>query len=77
MGYAVAKAAMLRGAQVTLVSGPVSIPAPSFVDVVPVVSAQDMYEAVMARAKEQDMFVMTAAVADYRPAQVADEIVKK
>ncbi|MBQ1931168.1 MAG: bifunctional phosphopantothenoylcysteine decarboxylase/phosphopantothenate--cysteine ligase CoaBC, partial [Lachnospiraceae bacterium] len=77
MGYAVAKAAMLRGAQVTLVSGPVSIPAPSFVDVVPVVSAQDMYEAVMDRAKEQDMFVMTAAVADYRPAQVADEKVKK
>ena len=77
MGYAVAKAAMLRGAEVTLVSGPVSIPAPPFVDVVPVVSAQDMYEAVMARAKEQDMFVMTAAVADYRPAQVADEKVKK
>ncbi len=77
MGYAVAKAAMLRGAQVTLVSGPVSIPAPPFVEVVPVVSAQDMYEAVMARAQEQDMFVMTAAVADYRPAQVADEKVKK
>ena len=77
MGYAVAKAAMLRGAEVTLVSGPVSILAPPFVDVVPVVSAQDMYEAVMARAKEQDMFVMTAAVADYRPAQVADEKVKK
>ena len=77
MGYAVARAAMLRGADVTLVSGPVAIPAPSFVKVVPVVSAQDMYEAVTARAAEQDMLVMTAAVADYRPAQVADEKVKK
>lgn len=77
MGYAVARAAMLRGAQVTLVSGPVSIPAPSFVKVVSTVSAQDMYEAVISRAEEQDMFVMTAAVADYRPAHVADEKVKK
>ena len=77
MGYAVARAAMLRGAQVTLVSGPVSIPAPSFVEVVSTVSAQDMYEAVISRAEEQDMFVMTAAVADYRPAHVADEKVKK
>ena len=77
MGYAVARAAMLRGAQVTLVSGPVSIPAPSFVEVVPVVSAQDMYEAVTARAAEQDMLIMTAAVADYRPAEVATEKVKK
>ena len=77
MGYAVAKAAMLRGAQVTLVSGPVSIQAPSFVEVVPVVSAQDMYEAVTSRVAEQDMLVMTAAVADYRPAEVATEKVKK
>lgn len=77
MGYAVAAAAMRRGAQVTLVSGPVSISAPPFVEVVPVVSAQDMYEAVMSHAGEQDFIIKTAAVADYRPADTAPEKMKK
>jgi len=77
MGYAVAAAAMRRGAQVTLVTGPVSIAPPPFVETVPVVSAQEMYEAVTARASEQDIIVMTAAVADYRPAKVAAEKIKK
>ena len=77
MGYAVAKAAMLRGASVTLVSGPVSIDPPRFVEVVKVVSAQDMYEAVMGRAGEQDIIVKAAAVADYRPIETADEKIKK
>lgn len=77
MGYAIARAAMRRGAQVTLVSGPVSLQAPPFVEVIPVESAEEMYEAVMARAGEQDMIVKTAAVADYRPATVAEEKIKK
>lgn len=77
MGYAIAKMAMLRGAEVTLVSGPVSIEPPRFVEVVPVVSAEEMYEAVISRAPEQDMIIKAAAVADYRPAEVADEKIKK
>lgn len=77
MGYAIAENAMLRGADVTLVSGPCSIDPPKFVHVIDVVSAQDMYEAVTARAKEQDILIMTAAVADYRPAAVSDEKIKK
>ncbi len=77
MGYALARAAMLRGAKVTLVSGEVALEAPLFVHTVPVVSAQDMYEAVMERASEQDVFIMAAAVADYTPATVAEEKRKK
>ena len=77
MGYALAKAAMLRGAQVTLVSGQTSLEPPLFVDVVPVVSAQDMYEAVESRFDETDILVMAAAVADYRPKEYIDQKIKK
>ncbi len=77
MGYAIAKNAMLRGAQVTLVSGPCSIEPPKFVDVIPVVSAQDMYEAVTAHAEGKDIVILTAAVADYRPVEIATEKIKK
>lgn len=77
MGYAIAKAAMLRGAQVTLVSGPTALEAPRFVEVVPVKSAADMFEAVTARARQQDIIIKSAAVADYTPAHVADEKIKK
>lgn len=77
MGYAVAKMAMCRGAEVTLVSGPTSLAAPMFVDTVPVVTAEEMYDAVMERAGEQDIIVKAAAVADYRPAAVAAEKMKK
>lgn len=77
MGYAVAKMAMCRGAEVTLVSGPTSLAAPMFVDTVPVVTAEEMYDAVMERAAEQDIIVKAAAVADYRPAAVAAEKMKK
>jgi phosphopantothenoylcysteine decarboxylase/phosphopantothenate--cysteine ligase len=77
MGYALAKNAMLRGASVTLVSGPVSITPPMFVDVVPVVSARDMYEAVVSRSADQDIIIKAAAVADYRPKYVSDDKVKK
>ncbi len=77
MGYAVAREAMLRGADVTLVTGPCAIEAPLFVDVVPVVSAQEMYEAVDARREEADIILMAAAVADYRPVEVSEEKIKK
>jgi len=77
MGYAIAKAAMLRGASVTLVSGPVSITPPKFVDVIPVTSAADMFEAVTSRADAQDIIIKAAAVADYTPASVCDEKMKK
>lgn len=77
MGYAVARAAMYRGAQVTLISGPTALKEPPFVETVPVESAADMYEAVMERAPEQDFIIKTAAVADYRPAQAASEKIKK
>ena len=77
MGYAVARMAMLRGAEVTLVSGPTSLEPPIFVKTVPVVSAKDMFEAVTAIAGEQDIIIKAAAVADYRPATVSDEKVKK
>lgn len=77
MGYAIARAAMLRGAEVTLVSGKVAIQPPAGVKVVPVVSAADMAQAVKTVAKEQDIIVKAAAVADYRPAQTADEKMKK
>ncbi len=77
MGYAVAKAAMLRGAEVTLVSGPTALEKPPFVEVVPVTSAADMFDAVSARAAEQDIIVKAAAVADYTPLTTADQKLKK
>lgn len=77
MGYAIAKICMLRGADVTLVSGPTNLAPPPFVTVVPVVSAQDMFEAVTSRAEEQDLIIKAAAVADYRPAVTSDEKIKK
>lgn len=77
MGYAIAKMAMLRGAEVTLVSGPVAIEPPLFVDTIAVESAQEMYEAVTAHAKEADIIIKSAAVADYAPAQVSPEKIKK
>lgn len=77
MGYAVARAAMLRGAEVTLIHGPTALPAVPFVEDVPIVSAQDMYDAVTARFAATDVLVMAAAVADYRPTAVADEKIKK
>ena len=77
MGYALARMAMLRGAEVTLVSGPVSIAPPPFVRLVPIVSAQDMFEAVIAHAPQSDFIFMAAAVADYTPAQYADDKIKK
>lgn len=77
MGYAIAKAAMLRGAQVTLVSAPVNLTPPLLVDIVPVVSAQDMYEAVESRFDDADILIMAAAVADYRPMEFVDHKIKK
>lgn len=77
MGYALAKACMLRGAEVTLVTGPTSQEKPPFVEVVHVVSAREMFEAVTERAPEQDIIVKVAAVADYRPASVSREKMKK
>ena len=74
MGYAIA---MLRGADVTLVSGCTAIEPPMFVNLVPVVTAKDMYEAVTSISNEQDIIIKAAAVADYRPANVSDEKVKK
>ena len=76
MGYALAKAAMYRGADVTLVTGPTSIKKPDFVKVVEINSAAELYRAVCERAPEQDIIIKAAAVADYRPAVVADEKVK-
>ena len=77
MGYAMAKAAMLRGADVTLVTGPVAIEPPMFVNVVKVVSAADMAREVKALAIEQDIIIKSAAVADFTPATVADQKIKK
>ena len=77
MGYAVAKAAAMRGAKVTLVSGPVNLDPPPFVEVVDVVTAEDMFQAVTSRASKQDVIIKAAAVADYRPSVVASEKVKK
>lgn len=77
MGYAIAKMAMLRGAEVTLVSGPTVIEPPLFVKVIPVTSARDMFEAVTGLSHEQDIIIKAAAVADYRPKQVSEDKVKK
>lgn len=77
MGYALARNAMLRGAEVTLISGPVAIPAPPFVRLVKVTSAQEMFAAVKERATDQDIIIKAAAVADYRPTDAADQKMKK
>ena len=77
MGYALAECCMRRGAEVTLVSGPVAIQPPMFVDVVPVTSAEDMAREVKTRADSQDIIIKAAAVADYRPVNPADEKIKK
>ena len=77
MGYAIARMAMLRGADVTLITGPTSIAPPPFVTVVPVVSAQDMFEAVAAHSPSCDWIIKAAAVADYTPADYSDDKVKK
>ena len=77
MGYAIARAAMRRGAQVTLVSGVTAIEPPPFVKTIPVVSAEDMFEAVKAVSGEQDVIIKAAAVADYRPVVVAQNKIKK
>lgn len=77
MGYSVAKAAMLRGADVTLVSGRTAIEPPMFVKVVPIVTAKEMFDAVTSVSDEQDIIIKAAAVADYRPAVVSSEKVKK
>lgn len=77
MGYSIAKICALRGAEVTLVTGQTALEPPLFVDVVPVVSARDMYEAVVARSGGVDVVIKAAAVADYRPAVASDEKIKK
>lgn len=77
MGYALARNCMLRGANVTLITGKTSLEPPMFVNVVPVVSAQDMYEAVMEHFEGQDIIIKAAAVADYRPKYPAEQKVKK
>ena len=77
MGYAIAKAAAYRGADVTLVTGPTEIDPPMFVNVVPVTSAKDMFDAVTSRSDEMDVIIKAAAVADYRPKVVGTEKTKK
>ena len=77
MGFALAKAAMLRGAEVTLIKGPVSIAPPMFVNVIDVVSAKDMFEAVQHNYGDCDIIVKSAAVADYTPVETANEKIKK
>ena len=77
MGYALAKIAMRRGADVTLITAPTNLPAPLFADVVPVVSAQEMFDAVKERAPKMDIIIKAAAVADYTPVSVSDEKIKK
>lgn len=77
MGYAIARAAALRGARVILVSGPVSIEPPLFAKLVPIVSAEDMYNAVMKYKDEADIIIKSAAVADYTPVAVSSEKIKK
>ena len=77
MGYAVAARAAMRGADVTLVSGPTALTTPEGVQRVDIVSARDMYDAVLSRADRQDMIIKAAAVGDYRPAETASEKLKK
>lgn len=77
MGYSIARACALRGADVTLITGKTSLKPPLFTTIVPVVTAKDMYEAVVSHSKDMDIIIKAAAVADYRPAKVSDEKVKK
>ncbi len=77
MGYAIAKAAMLRGADVVLVSGQTNIPDVPFVKMIRIVSANDMFEAVKSEFDSSDIVIKSAAVADYRPSVVSDEKIKK
>ncbi len=77
MGYSIAKACMLRGANVTLVTGKTTLEPPKFVHVVPIITAKDMFDAVTSRSKDMDIIIKAAAVADYRPSQVSNEKVKK
>lgn len=77
MGYAIAKVCSMRGAEVTLVSGKTAIKSPLFVDVVPVTTAREMYEAVTGRSDRQDIVIKAAAVADYRPKTISEQKVKK
>ena len=77
MGYALARMAALRGAEVILISGPTNLPAPHFVQFIPVTSAADMFQAVSANAEHVDMIFMAAAVADYTPSHYADNKIKK
>lgn len=77
MGYALAKAAMRRGAEVTLVTGITSLEPPMFLETVQTVSAEEMYQAVISRAPQMDVIIKAAAVADYRPSEVAEDKIKK
>lgn len=77
MGYAIARAARDRGARVILVSGPVNIASPQGVETISVVSAREMYQAVMARAEQADLIIKAAAVADFRPVLRGEQKTKK
>ncbi|MDD6207174.1 MAG: bifunctional phosphopantothenoylcysteine decarboxylase/phosphopantothenate--cysteine ligase CoaBC [Clostridiales bacterium] len=77
MGYAIARCAMERGAEVTLVSGKTALPPVPFVKMIPVTSAEEMFQAVTGVSSDQDIIIKTAAVADYTPATVSDEKIKK
>ena len=77
MGYAIARAAAMRGAEVTLIHGHTDLPPVRFTTDVPITTAQDMYDAVTSRFEEMDVLVMAAAVADYRPVTVASDKIKK
>lgn len=77
MGYNIAKICMLRGASVTLVTGPTSLSYPPFIEIIPVTTAREMYEAVTSKSDSMDIIIKAAAVADYRPAHVADDKIKK
>jgi phosphopantothenoylcysteine decarboxylase/phosphopantothenate--cysteine ligase len=77
MGYALAEAALQKGAEVTLISGPVNLTPPTGVKLIAVTSAAEMLEAVQKEINKQDVFISTAAVADYRPAQIAKQKIKK
>lgn len=77
MGYAIARQAMLRGADVTLISGPVSLAPPPFVKVVSVISAADLFREVCVHYEDQDMMIKAAAVADYTPLETAEDKMKK
>ncbi len=77
MGYAIAETAAARGAEVTLVSGPVSIPAPAHCRVVSVETTEDLYQAMMRECADQDIIIQSAAPADYRPLERAEQKIKK